>query len=231
MQCLRTPRKLSAPVLQQLNLYTLAASAAGVSLLALAQPAEAKIIYTKADITISPYSMHSYGIDLTHDGKNNFVLKSKFYSTTDMSAGTQRMLASAAKGNGVIGDVDASALKRGTRIGGSGHFGGRVMASDWGSAGASTSIKRGPWIDVTNRYLGLEFKIKGKIHYGWARLTVQAQPGTFYLTATLTGYAYETVANRPIIAGRTKGPDAITLQPGGLGELAAGAAGLRSAAK
>ena len=42
---------------------------------------------------------------------------------------------------------------------------------------------------------------------------------------TLTGYAYETVPNKPIIAGKTKGPDVITAQPGGLGRLAQGSVG------
>jgi hypothetical protein len=36
--------KLSEPVHYQLNMYAIAASAAGVSLLALTQPAEAKIV-------------------------------------------------------------------------------------------------------------------------------------------------------------------------------------------
>jgi hypothetical protein len=39
---------------QQLNSYALAASAAGVGVLVLAQPAEAKIIYTKAHHLIPP---------------------------------------------------------------------------------------------------------------------------------------------------------------------------------
>jgi hypothetical protein len=43
--------------------------------------------------------------------------------------------------------------------------------------------------------------------------------------ALLTGYAYETIPNKPIITGKTKGPDAITLAPGSLGALAAGAVG------
>jgi hypothetical protein len=45
------------------------------------------------------------------------------------------------------------------------------------------------------------------------------------LNATLTGYAYETVPNKPIIAGKTKGPDVITLEPGSLGRLAQGSPG------
>jgi hypothetical protein len=30
----------------------------------------------------------------------------------------------------------------------------------------------GQWLDTKNRYLGLQFVIKGQVHYGWARLTV-----------------------------------------------------------
>lgn len=40
--------------------------------------------------------------------------------------------------------------------------------------------------------------------------------------AVLTGYAYETIANKAIIAGKTKGPDVITIQPDTLGQLALG---------
>lgn len=83
----------------------------------------------------------------------------------------------------------------------------------------------GPWENsgkgVKNRYLGLRFTFKGKIHYGWARLNFPNPPG-----ATLTGYAYETVPNKPIITGKTKGPDVITVQPASLGRLAQGSAGL-----
>ena len=61
----------------------------------------------------------------------------------------------------------------------------------------------------------LKFKIKGKIHYGWARLSVDNFVND--ITATLTGYAYETIPNKPIIAGRTKDPDVVTVQPASLG--------------
>jgi hypothetical protein len=82
----------------------------------------------------------------------------------------------------------------------------------------------GPWANVANRYLGLKFQIKGKTHYGWARMTVKLSRAD--ITATLTGYAYETIPNRPIVAGKTKGPDVITVQPASLGHLAAGAAAI-----
>jgi hypothetical protein len=42
----------------------------------------------------------------------------------------------------------------------------------------------------------------------------------------LTGYAYETIPNKAIIAGKIKGPDVVTVQsdtaPGSLGRLALG---------
>jgi hypothetical protein len=39
------------------------------------------------------------------------------------------------------------------------------------------------------------------------------------IAATRTGYAYETIPNKPIITGKTKGPDVITLDPARLGHL------------
>ena len=43
----------------------------------------------------------------------------------------------------------------------------------------------------------------------------------FMITATLIGYAYETIPNKSIIAGKTKGAD-VTVQHGTLGHLAMG---------
>jgi hypothetical protein len=86
---------------------------------------------------------------------------------------------------------------------------------------------------VANRYLGLKFKIKGKTHYGWARLSVEASKRPYEITAVLTGYAYETIPGKPIIAGATRGPDdavqaaSINMPvPATLGALAMGAPGL-----
>ncbi len=88
-----------------------------------------------------------------------------------------------------------------------------------------SSGQQGKWINVTNRYLGLKFKIGRKTHYGWTRLNVHL-PGNYLVDATLTGYAYETIPNKPIIAGKTRGRDVITLEPASLGHLAQGASRL-----
>ena len=80
----------------------------------------------------------------------------------------------------------------------------------------------GNWFpNVTNRCLALTvfvFFVKGKKHYGWARVSVQATQHPFTVTGTLTGYACETIPNKPIKAGQTHDGDEATL-----GRLAQGA--------
>ena len=88
----------------------------------------------------------------------------------------------------------------------------------------SGSFYSGLWWNVRNRYLGLQFKIKGKIHYGWARMNVKVKEHK--VIAALTGYAYETIPNKPIIAGKTHGTDEV--KEASLGSLAAGSTGLRT---
>src|ERR1700722_7171475 len=56
---------------RHLNLYALAASAAGVSILALAQSAEASVIVTNTNIAINPGS--SVTVDLNNDGAKDFA--------------------------------------------------------------------------------------------------------------------------------------------------------------
>jgi hypothetical protein len=195
-------------------------------MLGLAQPAEAKIVYTRTHHVIG--SNGSYYLDLSHNGITDFSLLNRFLPT---SGGGYALYERAAKGNSVWASVDdgaevAVALRRGTRI-----SAGRPFSHDpallaeaiWFVA-SSRSFVLGDWVNVANRYLGLKFQIKGKTHYGWARLTVRVKVRT--ITATLTGYAYETVPNKPIIAGETNGPDVVTIQPASLGHLAAGSAGL-----
>ena len=199
------PRKtahLSDSVLHQLNLYALAASAAGVGVLALAQSAEAKIVYTKTHVVIGTNNI--YELDLNHDGLADFKIDNHSFFTDTIVATLSAFPAQA--NNAVVGAQPqigfpyyAYALKPGATVGPKQPFSGGWMA--W-SDGAN---RAGRWANVRGRYLGLKFRIKGKIHYGWARLNVTV--GNSRISATLTGYAYETIPNKPIIAGSTKGPD------------------------
>jgi len=64
--------RLSEPLNHRLSQYALAASAAGVGVLALAQPAEARIVYTPAHRYIR--LNHPLGIDLNRDGIVDFYV-------------------------------------------------------------------------------------------------------------------------------------------------------------
>ncbi len=198
----RETANLSDSILRQLNLYALAASAAGVGVLALAQSAEAKIVYTKTHVVIG--TNHIYDLDLNHDGIADFKIDNHSFFTDTIVASLSAIPAQA--NNAVVGaqthigfPYSAYALRPGATVGPKQPFFGAWMA--W-SDGAN---RGGRWVNLRGRYLGLKFRIKGKIHYGWARLNVTV--GGSKITATLTGFAYETIPNKPIIAGSTKGPD------------------------
>jgi hypothetical protein len=199
--------QLSESLYRRLNAYTLAATAAGVGMLALAQPSEARVIYTRAHQVIGKNGV--YELDLNHDGTIDFLIQQ--LGNTYHSTGVNGLFAQAALGNSVQGSTShrsnfAAALHQGSAIGASRRFlkavyPGDIMANLW-VTNHSTG-ESGRWLNVTRRYLGLKFKIDGKTHYGWARLNVQEGSGNLQITATLTGYAYETVPGKEILAGQT----------------------------
>jgi len=218
-----TPANLPASTQQRLNSYALVAGAAGVSALALALPAQARIIYTPAHRVVK--QGEHYRLDVNHDGITDFTVNDVFHSTSSGFYAT--LSASPAAGNGLEGWTGirgwAFALKPGAAIGPRHYFPAQVLVRANSLAGSLTYA--GSWVNVKNRYAGLRFKIAGKIHYGWARFSVQVTNRSF-ITATLSGYAYETIPSKPIIAGKTKGSDVVTISPASLGHLAAGASAI-----
>jgi hypothetical protein len=235
------PANLPDSVHQRLNMYALAAGAAGVGMLALAPPTEAKIIYTPAHKQIAPNNTIS--LDLNHDGRIDFSIHDSFTCTSfcEYIAGALTVLPDR-PGNEIVGYAGhyrhyAVDLRAGARVGPKSPFsqGNEVMAYGGYDAGTNTvGYCRGPWKNVRNRYLGLKFTSKGRVHYGWARLSETCLKNGKN-TAVLTGYAYETIPNKPIIAGATKGPEDAessaslstpTSEPTTLGVLALGASGL-----
>jgi len=167
---------------------------------------EAKIIYTKTNQVIGTNGI--YPLDLNHDGIVDFALQEWGYPSR-LDTTTNAFFAKEALGNAVAGKKFlAAALKKNAEIGPGqqftrGGYRGEMMASVFMNDGHTGTI--GSWVNVNSRYLGLKFNINGKVHYGWARLSVEVQP--LYITATLTGYAYETIPGKGILAGQTTGTD------------------------
>jgi hypothetical protein len=218
---------------RSLNQYALAATAAGVGILALTQAAEAKIVYTAKHIELPEGKTF---IDLNHDGINDF------YFSMSVTQGAAVLSVRGVRDKNLVWG-NASALPAGVRLGSSPKF--QYRGGDMIAVAVSTSCTTGgvgPWKNVKNRYLGLKFYIKGRVHYGWARLTVMTggrENCGSGIDATLTGFAYETIPNKPIITGKTEGleegsvdeANPVTLnepalQPACLGLLAMGSNGL-----
>jgi hypothetical protein len=197
---------LSIPIRQRLNAYAIAAGAAGVSGLVWTLPAHAEVVYTPAHQVIQRGDV--YHLDLTGSGVTDFTIRDHGAQST--SGHVSFLFVSAAASNSVQGanvghqGFLAKALMQGSTIP-AGKFSGKANAqmaffcSGFLDCFMTTS-RRGYWFDVSDRYLGLKFTFQGETHYGWARLSVKfIEPR---LDAELTGYAYETIPGKPILAGQ-----------------------------
>ncbi len=201
----RGPANLSTLMHCDLTGYALAAAAAGVSILAMAQPSEAEIVYTKAHQIIGRNG--SCAIDLNHDGVTDFTIHNHFllFGSSHRSFWISNVVeAIPAPGNKVLvaREFSAGAYLPGYPIGPERRTIARqaAIAGSWGSSGGYSV---GLWNNVSNRYLGFQFQIDGEIHYGWARLSVVQDRDKLLFPTELSGYAYETEPNKPIIAGDT----------------------------
>jgi hypothetical protein len=218
------PTAVSESIYARLNTYALAAGAAGVGVLAFTQTAQAKVIYTPTEQVVGGNGVLT--LDVAGVGTVDFLIQEWDNGGFPSS---NALLADAAVGNGVEGSKrKAAALSSGAVIGPQANFiagdnNGEAMVSITHSTTGGTSHVHGDWVNVANRYLGLKFQIAGKTHYGWARLNVKREQ--FHIVATLTGYAYETTPNTPIVAGETADGAANSLPaPGPLDRTAAASA-------
>jgi hypothetical protein len=235
-----TQNTFSTNLNRQIGLYSLAAAVAGVSMLAIAEPAQGEVVVTKKSIPvpISPWpTPEPVRISIANNGVDNFSLWR--YSLSDHRG---LLVWGASPQDGVITASGfygrASALARGAKIGASASFFNNYTdLIEATAAFTSGRYSRGLWGgNPKDRYLGIRFSINGQFHYGWIRLSVTSnvQLNKQTLSATITGYAYETVPNKAILAGTAGKPTAETHVPENtqsqsgpsLGMLAAGAEGM-----
>jgi hypothetical protein len=238
----RSVCSLSKPTSQRLNAYALAAGAAGVGMLALTHPAEAKIVYTPANIPIAQ-NAGAVELDVNHDGINDFQFSNAY--TNNVKRGPEGFHQSSMtvfpvqRSNGVRSvefkkQPQPAALAKGKFVGPHVNFQpGQSALVMWDCAGGTSGGGcGGEWLRVKQDYLGLKFVIKGKIHYGWAHIRMSGGSAP-----TIIGYAYETVPNKQIMTGEKNtteefdGDTSASLnapkrQPATLALLALGAPGL-----
>jgi hypothetical protein len=213
------------------DLLTTAAAIATVGLgtFALPQLGMAEVVFTPVNQSVQgPRGQLAF--DLNNDGipdasvsvYSTFILGSggNFLRVNDLGAhGLQT-------GNAIAANKQryAYAGQGGQRLGSSAHFSNNAIMADH-EADMNGSTNRGLWQNITSRrFLGVKFLISGQTHFGWIRFSSANDAH-----AMVTGYAYETIPNKPIIAGLGNdgqpAPESLSdVDPGSLGRLAAGAA-------
>jgi hypothetical protein len=192
--------KLSQPLHRDLAAYAFAASAAGVSWLALAPPADAQIVYTPTHELLTNYGHIS--IDLNNDGITDVTIRERFCTSGIIPSNSLQAIPEPG-GGFVLGDGFIKAMSAGSIIGGRDSFYSRP--SPMYAISVYGAYYGGSWADAEGkpRYLGIRFLIGSETHYGWARISATYEQHHHHIAALLTGYAYETQPNAPIRAGDT----------------------------
>lgn len=177
-------------------------------------PAHAQIVYTQVNVSIPVGD--AYNLDLNGDGVTDFTLKSKLlqglcqwgdeyvWSLTVIPSGGNYVVTASDQ----VGSGYASALTYGVAVNASQSFdpNASVMADlNWGACGIGML---GEWLNLPNRYLGLQFQASdGTIHYAWAKLSTAAyvdQDEHLHASTLLTGFAYQASPGVGIPAGATQ---------------------------
>jgi hypothetical protein len=213
----------------RLRSYVLAATAAGVGLLASAVPASAEVVYTPANVQLSNGQLK---IDFDGDGVTDVTIDD-FFNGGFFRSNRQLLLQGAAGASVIEHQHFVAALGSGYEIGSNRAFtplGARQNMANVGYSCATSSAcwiqVNGPWVHATDRYVGVKFEISGATHYGWVRLSTYSRymaGGESKITARMTGYAYETTPGQSIVAGPAGQAELPQQNARSLGELALGA--------
>lgn len=148
-----------------------------------------------------------YNLDINNDTTNDFAIR-HFNSATSSSLDFYNILACGPlnSNNAMLG-YDAGnfeypfALSSGAPISAG-------AAGSWMNVGFQTmnynscNYYYSAWCaNSGDKFLGLRFDVGGSIYYGWARIEVGATAGDWLIK----DYAYNSVADQPILAGQTLG--------------------------
>ncbi|MBA3915094.1 MAG: hypothetical protein H0X25_14850 [Acidobacteriales bacterium] len=208
-----------------LSVYAIAASAAGVSLLALVQPAYAEVVFVPTYVNL--HQRVHYALDIDGDGITDFTFIDQTANCSTCRYGpymTMLVNPTHIMNGAVLTEPDfAMVLPEGVTIGPDSPFPpDQEKLFLWVNFGGGAG---GPWAPGTRAYLGLKFTTKGELHYGWAQISI---PRANY--AVLRGYAYETNPNTPIVTEPPAGFTQLQLDKALSGSLGALARGSRAEA-
>jgi hypothetical protein len=248
----RKASHLSPLLDHRLAVYALAAGAvAGATTMAIGQTADDRpthvapvnipldntIVYTAASIPMYIanagrfYSARPVTVDLNGDGVPDFSVRLHESGYSRGGIGRTSRYQAAANWYAAGGNAGVKRpIAPDTEIGPSLPFadGGLMVQSEFVDRGQGPkSGCFGPFVNHGSGYWGVRFLISGETHYGWIRISFNC--GNSAISGTITGYAYETVANQPIGAGQMQSQNGEKDQADDsatLGRLSLGSAGL-----
>lgn len=196
-----------------------AAAVATAALPALIPTAEARVIYVPTNQSFSR-GIHSVNL------RTGAVFTFKDQSPGFLSSVQYRFFSVTAADGGLLDT--GGVLQAGTSIGPANQFGSELkLTKDTYSDELSAFYCNGA-CNVRDGFLGIKFTFNGMPFYGWARLNITTgytsfQPVEPTINVTITGFAYESSAGQPIVAGDMGQGVAEQPDPGSLGMLALGA--------
>jgi hypothetical protein len=189
----------------RLSRYTVAAAA----VVAAASGATAQVVYTDvnpdytADDDNNANGFTAVLLDLNNDAAPDFILASR---DTTIGANRTRFTLVAPYGtvNAVAGETPSAydyalALNLNDAINNTLNWIAATNTMAYNVASANPYNEN--WNGVTDKYLGLKFNVGANVHYGWARLDVQAIGDVW----TLKDYAFNATPDAAINAGQTAG--------------------------
>jgi hypothetical protein len=239
----KLPSILSESLHRTLNAYTLAASAAGVAMLACSVPAEAAPVCKNPNLTIP--GTNTYALNPAGQQIAPFNIAQTFNNPSSQSFGwwNRDFLTPNSAGANAVVDKNGfpAALAAGASIGPAAQFGrgksyGLLFTYGYGPSGrGGEKHHKGNFQFGQSNYFGFKFSVSGEVHYGWVRLSVtlgRGLDGKAVFTKILS-YGYETTPNTAIAAGSCTASAAAAAPTGGapsaaasLGLLALGSEGL-----
>jgi hypothetical protein len=210
----------------RLGRYCTAAVAAGVGLLALVQPAQAKVVVKHVSLGLGPGNDGAPPVQI--DFNNDGVIDVSFnafgvdygYGTAGYSVVANPQTSKPGGGVVIMGGGSrgpyVAALRRGMQVGPSAHFSSKRLIIERTFESTSNEFSKcrnrhlfGHWAGSNpDRFVGVKFLVSGTAHYGWVRLSLNTTAdNSCTVDTTVTAYAYETVANKKITIGSSTSTD------------------------
>ncbi|MEM6799419.1 MAG: PEP-CTERM sorting domain-containing protein [Planctomycetota bacterium] len=205
-----TQEPTSRAPLNQQSAKRLAYSAAAAAAAGMATSSEAATLYSLPIYEDIP-QFTAFDFDLNKDGIGDVLLKNYVFGG-NYQGGTVNYFPGKFVTSNASFPFYTTALEFGDTIGPAETAGGSFQGT-FGYANNPNS----EFDNAADKYIGLEFPINGASHFAWIRVTIDNAAGTFLVK----DWGYSDTPGEAVIAG-------VAPEPGTLGLLAAGAAGVAS---